>query len=402
MLKKLISLTRPDAIRRTFGYYSLFICLGLSIAVIGPTLPSLGNQTHTSLGNMGLVFLIWSMGYTLGTYVAGRVFDRVPGHPVLGVAQICAALLLIFIPEAPWFWLLLVILACKGISEGFINAGANTLLVWTHGEKVSPFMNGLHFSFGLGAFISPLLVAQATGTPTTFHWVYWVIGVFALLAGLRMLTLKGSPPPVHASKEDPGQISSMRNYYPLIIAATLFLFFYVGAEITFGGWVYTYGVTLKLVSSAGAAYLTSGFWLTFTIGRLISVPAATRFTPKQILQVALFGCLSILALAMIFPGSRTVLWIMALGLGFFMAPIWPTGFTLAGQSFPLTGRISSIVLLGDSSGTMVLPGLVGRVIETSGPPAMITLIFGSLILTTIAFVFMLRLRPKMSHINTPD
>ena len=194
----------------------------------------------------------------------------------------------------------------------------------------------------------------------------------------------------------------MRNYYPLIIAATLFLFFYVGAEITFGGWVYTYGVTLKLVSSAGAAYLTSGFWLTFTIGRLISVPAATRFTPKQILQVALFGCLSILALAMIFPGSRTVLWIMALGLGFFMAPIWPTGFTLAGQSFPLTGRISSIVLLGDSSGTMVLPGLVGRVIETSGPPAMITLIFGSLILTTIAFVFMLRLRPKMSHINTPD
>jgi MFS transporter, FHS family, Na+ dependent glucose transporter 1 len=294
----------------------------------------------------------------------------------------------------------LVILACKGIFEGVINAGANTLLVWTHGEKVSPFMNGLHFSFGLGAFISPLLVAQALGTPTAFHWVYWSIGGFALLAGLRILTLKGSPLPLQEQKKDSGTIASLRSYYPLIIAATLFLFFYVGAEITFGGWIYTYGVTLMLVNSAGAAYLTSGFWLSFTIGRLISIPAAIRFTPKQILTVALLGCLSILALAMLLPGSRTVLWILALGLGFCMAPIWPAGFTLAGQSFPLTGRLSSIVLLGDSFGTMVLPWLVGRVIETNGPPAMLALIFSSLILTMVAFVCMLYLRPERSGVTT--
>ena len=394
MLTKLFNMTRTDAIRHTFAYYTLFMCLGLSIAAIGPTLPSLGNQTHTTLGNLGLVFLIWSIGYTLGTYLAGRVFDKVPGHPVLGVAQICAAILLILIPAARTLWLLLAILACKGIAEGFINAGSNTLLVWTHGEKVSPFMNGLHFSFGVGAFISPLLVAQALGTPTAFHWVYWGIGAFALLAGVRLLTLKGSPLPLTEQKKSSGEIVSLRSYYPLVIVATLFLFFYVGAEITFGGWIYTYGVTLMLVSSAGAAYLTSGFWLTFTIGRLISVPAAIRFTPKQILTVALLGCLSILALAMLFPGSRTVLWILALGLGFCMAPVWPTGFTLAGQSFPLTGRLSSIVLLGDSSGTMVLPWLVGRVIETSGPSAMLVLIFGSLILTTLAFGAMLWLRPK--------
>ena len=396
MFSKLFSLTRTEPIRRTLGYYSLFTCLGLSIAVIGPTLPSLANQTHSSLANMGLVFFIWSMGYTLGVYLAGRAFDRIPGHTVLGVAQICAALMLILIPVVRSLWLLLVILACKGISEGFINAGANTLLVWTHGEKVSPFMNGLHFSFGLGAFISPLLMAQATGTPTAFHWVYWAIGVFALLAGLRILTLNGSPQPVHERKEDSGQISPTRSYYPLVFAAALFLFFYVGAEITFGGWVYTYGVTLKLVSSAGAAYLTSGFWLTFTIGRLVAVPAATRFTPKQILPVALLGCLTVLALALLLPGSRTVLWIMTLGLGFCMAPIWPTGFTLAGQTFPLTGRLSSIVLLGDSIGTMVLPGLVGRVIETNGPSAMIILLFGSFILTTVAFVSMLRLHARRS------
>jgi MFS transporter, FHS family, Na+ dependent glucose transporter 1 len=167
----------------------------------------------------------------------------------------------------------------------------------------------------------------------------------------------------------------------------------VGAEITFGGWVYTYAVTLKLVSAAGAAYLTSAFWLAFTVGRLISIPAATRFRPKQVILAALFSCMAVLALGILFWGSSAALWLMAIGLGFCMAPIWPTGFTLAGQSINLTGRIAGIILLGDSFGGMVLPTLVGKVIEGSGPRSMVYLVFGSLVLNLLAFIGMLRLRP---------
>ena len=173
----------------------------------------------------------------------------------------------------------------------------------------------------------------------------------------------------------------------------LFLFFYVGAEITFGGWIYTYAVTLKLASVAGAAYLTSAFWLAFTIGRLISIPAATRFTPRQVIPAAVFGCLAILALGIIFSSSSLALWLMAIGLGFCMAPVWPTGFTLAGQSITLTGRLSGIILLGDSFGGMVLPTLVGKIIEGSGARAMVYLVFGSMVLNFAAFLGMLRLRP---------
>jgi FHS family Na+ dependent glucose MFS transporter 1 len=179
----------------------------------------------------------------------------------------------------------------------------------------------------------------------------------------------------------------------------LFLFFYVGAEITFGGWVYTYAVTLKLASVAGAAYLTSAFWASFTVGRLISIPAATRFTPKQVILTALSFCLSILAVGIIFSRSSMALWLMAIGLGFCMAPIYATGFTLAGQSIALTGRLTGIILLGDSFGGMVLPTVVGKVIEGSGPRAMITLIFGSLVLTLLAFAAMLRLRPAKKMVK---
>ncbi len=342
---------------------------------------------------MGLAFLAGAGGYTLGTVIGGRTFDRVRGHPVLGSAQLCAAALLFTIPALRSFWLLLAVLAAKGFAEGFINTGANTLLIWTHREKVGPYMNGLHFFFGLGAFLSPLIVAQVIGGALGYAWAYHALSAAALLAGLGMLFLPGSPQPGRPQREETAGRNAPRAYVPLVLAAALFLFFYVGAEITFGGWIYTYAVTLKLASAAGAAYLTSGFWLSFTVGRLVSIPAAIRLRPQQIIPAALAGCLSLLALGMVFPGSGTILWIMAIGLGFCMAPIWPTGFTLAGQSMPLTGQLAGMVLLGDSFGGMLLPWLVGPVIGAAGPAAMVFLIFGSLVLNLLAFVSMLRLRP---------
>jgi len=394
MIRTSIAWARNEAFRRTLGYYSLFICLGLSSAILGPTLPSLAAQTHARLGSMGLLFLFGSAGYTLGTLVGGRVLDRVPGHPVLGIAELAAGVAIFFVPAVQWFWLLVAIVACKGFAEGFINTGANLLLIWTHGEKVSPYMNGLHFFFGLGAVGAPFLVAQVAGVVNGFHWAYWALAVFMLLVGLRMLTLPGSPHPSHQSRDEKSGIAASHNYYPLVVAAALFLFFYVGAEVTFGGWVYTYAVSLHLASAAEAAYLNSGFWLAFTLGRLVSIPAATRFKPRQILPVVLLGCLALLVPGILFPGSRSMLWFMALGLGFCMAPIWPTGFTMAGQSIPMTGRMSGIVLLGDSFGGMVLPWLVGQVIGTAGPRLMLPLIFGSLVLCFLAFGILLRLGLK--------
>jgi MFS transporter, FHS family, Na+ dependent glucose transporter 1 len=393
MFEKLSTFIKNEAIRRTFGYYSLFICLGLDAAVLGPTLPFLKIQTKASLGEMGLLFLVGAIGYTLGTIIGGRVFDRARGHPVLGIAQVFAAVLIFFIPLAPWFWLLLAILVCKGFAEGFVNTGANILLVWTHGEKVGPFMNGLHFFFGLGAFLSPFLVAQVVGTAGGYRWAYWALAAFGALVGLRMLFMAGSPRPTHTNTEKTGQTAAGPVPVALVISAMLFLFFYVGAEITFGGWVATYAITLNLASAAGAAYLTSAFWFAFTAGRLLSIPAATRFTSKQVILTALFGCLTVLTLGIIFSKFSSSLWLLAIGLGFCMAPIWPTGFTLAGQSINLTGRITGVILLGDSFGGMVLPSAVGKVIEASGARSMVYLVFCSLILNLLAFIGMLRLRP---------
>ena len=395
MIKRVLEFLKLEAVRRTFHYYFLFIYLGLSIGINGPTLPALAEQTGIRLGQMGYIFLLGSMGYALGTLLGGRLMDRVAGHPVLGVGQLISAVLILFLPVVPWFWVLLLIVVVKGVAEGLLN-GANTLLVWTHGDKAGPFMNALHFFFGLGAFLAPFIVAKLINIPFGYRWAYWGVGTFGILLGLRMLLLPGSPKPAHTHADENGIPRQV--FYPLVIAAALYLFFYVGAEITYGGWIFTYATTLKVFSAAGAAYLTSGFWFSFTVGRLISIPIATRFSPRQVIPAAMLGCLVTLGLVVVLPASTALLWAVTIVLGFCMAPLWPMGFTLAGQSIKLTARLSSIILLGDSFGGMFLPWLVGQVIDLSGAQAMVSLVLGSMGLNLLAFILVIQLAKHKSAI----
>ena len=390
-------MTHNEKLRNTAGYYLLFICLGFGLGITGPALPSLAEQTGSTLGGIGSMFLVGSLGYTLGTVVGGRVFDRVPrGHLVLGLAQLVGAAMLAAIPLATSLPVLLVIVFISGFPNGILNTGANTLLMWTHGDKAGPYINGLHFAFGLGAFLAPTIYAQVITHGGTYQQAYWALAGIAVPIALFLIFLPGGFEHAQKQGESAQRRADLRKYLPIALTAMLFLFFYVGSELTFGNWVYTYSLELDLADAAQAAYLTSGFWLAFTIGRAISIPVATRFSPRQVLSVAFLGGLSALIVAILAPNSIHILWAATLAVGFCMAPIWATGYNLAGQSIKLTATISSIILLGDSFGGIVLPWLTGRVIESYGAQTMPWLVFSSLALTMVVFLIMLRQRKKTS------
>jgi FHS family Na+ dependent glucose MFS transporter 1 len=387
-------MTNSTKIRNTIGYYLLFICLGFGTGITGPALLSLANQTTSTLGQIGMMLLAGSLGYTAGTLIGGRLFDRArAGHLILGGCQLFSAALLAAIPLAGSLPVLLLIVFMSGLPNGMINTGANTLLMWTHGEKSGPFVNGLHFAFGLGAFLAPTIYAQILNMGGTYQQAYWILAGLAVPIALFMLLQRRSPEHPHKKTEEASSNrQDIAKYWPLIVSALLFLFFYVGAEVTFGNWIYTYTLTLNLADATRAAYLTSSFWLAFTIGRLISIPVAVRFKSEQILGLALAACILITGLVIAVPNSSTLLWGCTIALGFFMAPVWPTGYNLAGQSVKLTATISSIILLGDSFGGMILPSLTGQVVEYFGATTMAWLVFGSLIGNIMMLFLILRLR----------
>ncbi len=395
LVDKITKLSFEPQIQRTLGYYWLILCMGMNMGVLGPLLPSLATQTQSHLGDMGKLFLFSSGGAIIGTLFGGQIFDRLRGHVVLGASQIISGLLFLCTPFIPTLGLLLGVVALKGVMDGLINNGVNTLLVWTHREKVSPYMNGLHFCYGLGAFLAPLFVAQVVDISGAYRWVFVGLAGFAILAGICMMLITGSPHALPLMVSSFNTVQPRNIPYNVVLAAALVLFFCVGAEIAFGDWVFSYAVVLKLVLGVQAAYITSLYWLSFTIGRLFSIPLAIRFSPRQIITVALLGCVFFMSLMFVFADSKVVLWVTALGVGFCIAPVYPSSFTLAVQGFKLTAQASSIILLGDTLGCMILPWLVGQMFDMTGPRALLYLVSVSLIFCLLAFVVLLRARSKM-------
>lgn len=184
---------RPKA--ATIGYYVAFIGLGLISASLGPTLPGLAEQTRTDLGEISFLFTTRATGYMLGSLLGGRLYDLLRGHPVMAGSLALMGLGMFMVPTTPILWLLALLLFLVGLGEGAVDVGGNTLIVWIHRSRVGPYMNGLHFFFGLGAFISPLVVAWAIVWSGEIRWAYWLLaaGVIPIVIGLLRLA---SPQPI--------------------------------------------------------------------------------------------------------------------------------------------------------------------------------------------------------------
>jgi MFS transporter, FHS family, Na+ dependent glucose transporter 1 len=374
-----------SAVNRSLGYFALFACLGMEMAVVGPTLADLAHQTGSTVGEVGLVFLLGSAGVTVGTILGGWVTDRLPGRLMLGGAEIAAGTLLCLIPHLPSYALLLGVFFAKGISGGIVNTGANTLMQWTHGAKAGPFINALHFFFGLGAFLGPFLLGVLLSAGGVYWQAYTLLALADICVGIAVLSRLDAPRQPASVDAQPGSPLASRSYLlPMALGGMFFLFFYVSAEITFGSWLYTYAVGLSVADATQAAYLTSLFWLAFTIGRVVSIPVAIKVPPAPVLSVSLIVCAAFLGLLIVFPSSPTVLWVCVAAIGFCMAPMWPTGYNLAVQSIHLTARLGAVIVLGDSVGGMILPGLTGLFMERAGAAAMTQLVLGSVGATAVA------------------
>lgn len=358
-----------ETLSPTVGYYLALLALGLATAVLGPTLPALARQTQSDLGEIGFVFLTCSLGYMLGSLQAGRWYDRRPGHGVLAAALLVLAVTLALIPVMRRLWLLTVVLLVVGVAQGAVDVGGNTLLAWVHRDRVGPWLNGLHFCFGAGTLLAPLIVALTASSDGSITWAYWVLATLALPGAIWLIRLP-SPTASAATAAGPGREG--HRFSVLLIA--VFVGLYVGAEIGFGSWVFSYAVQLNLVGETAAAYLTSAFWGALTLGRLLAVPLAARLRPQVILLCDLAGCLVSVGLLLGWSSSVTVLWLGTVGIGLSMASIFPSTLSLAGRRLTITGRATAWFIGGGAAGSMVLPWLIGLLFTSVGPRAVVFLL----------------------------
>lgn len=373
----------------TAAYYLAFILLGLTIAAEGPTLLQLAEHTSSALDQISSIFIVGSFGYLSGSYIGGRIYDRVPGHKFMTGILVLLATTVALVPIATSLWTLLLIILILGLAKGALDVGCNTLLLWVHNEKVGPFMNGLHACFGIGASLAPLVFKQVFTVTGDIHWVYWSFAIVALPVALFIWSLPSPQARAvpHEHKDSP---------LPILPVAIMVLCFvlYVGAEVGYGNWIYTYTFKLGLGTEASSADLTAAFWGFFTLGRLFGIWVSTRATSKTILYVDFAGCLASLGLILLFRESSTVLWMGTILLGISFASIFPTFLTLSEERMHVTGAITGWFLVGAGIGGMILPWLIGQAFVRIGAGAMMTMIFTCVILNLLMLFLFSRVSVK--------
>ncbi len=367
--------------KSTIGYYLAFLALGISTALLGPTLPRLAEQTHSSIGQAGLLFPASSLGYLAGVLLSGWLLDYLAGHKVMAVALFGMLLALLLLPGLPWLGLVALVIALIGAFGSSVDVGSNTLIVWVHGKAVAPYMNGLHFFFGAGAALMPVLYAFIIQRTDSFTISMAVLAVLMLPGMIYLFFLRSPKPP------EPEQAGSAAPFkIGLVLLVALCLFAYVGLEIGYGGWIFTYARAKGLADESTAAALTSAYWGVFTIGRLLGVPLAVRFSPRAILLSDFAVCLLGAGLVVFLPGSTVILTAATLLLGLGNASIFPTTINLLGQRMAITARVTSMIFVGVSLGGMVLPWLMGQLFQTYGPDAAIAAILVDTLLALVLYL----------------
>jgi FHS family Na+ dependent glucose MFS transporter 1 len=381
--------TEPSHWPRTVAYGAVFAIVGLETAALGPTLPGLAAQIGVDLDQASLFFTTHALGYLVGSLVGGRLYDRVPGHPVMAAMLYSLAVILGLVPLVPSLPLLAVAWLIAGLAGGALDVGGNTLLVWLHGRRVGPYMNAIHFCFGVGSFLSPLLVALALALWDGVSGAYWALAVVIVPAATWLARL---PSPRRQNRDgQPGdgqadlQANARDQGHQIVALIALLLLLYVGAEAAFGGWIYSYALATGLSGETAAAYLNSAFWGALTVGRLLSIPLAARYRPSRLLLADLAGCLVSVGLVLLWPGSAVALWLGTMGLGLSMATIFPTAITLAERRVGITGQITGWFLAASSVGAMTLPWLIGQLFESIGPQVTMAAILADLTLALGVF-----------------
>jgi MFS transporter, FHS family, Na+ dependent glucose transporter 1 len=382
---------RTTAARQTLAYYAAFAALGFAGAVIGPTLPGLALHTRSQVSQISFLFTAHSLGYLLGSYASGRLYDRkhMSGHRLMAGMLGIMVVMMCLIPLFPLLWLLTAAVLVLGWAEGTVDVGGNTLLVWVHGSKVGPFMNALHFAWGVGAFVAPVFVAQAILRSGDIAWAYWGLALLMVPPAIWLLRVPSPVSPEVQTHEAARQVAGR-----LLFLVVVFFFLFVGAEGSMGGWIASYGIARGL-TPANAAYLASAFWGSFTLARALSIPMA-RLRPSAVLFGDLAACLVGSVSLLLWPESMAVLWIGAIVFGFGMAAIFPTTVTLAGSLMPITGKVTGWFFVGASLGGMTIPWLIGQLFQPVGPQAVPLVVSCATLLATGVLLILLAYARRMA------
>jgi FHS family glucose/mannose:H+ symporter-like MFS transporter len=336
----------------TVGVMVLGAAIGMLLSLYGPALPQLRAAYGLGGGGSALVLSAHFAGAMSGIGWWG-LERRLAARSWLAAATALLAAGAAGIAFAPAWPVVLAAALGLGVGFGVAAVEINVLLAETFGERAAAMLNLLGAAFGAGAVAGPLAVGVTGG-----YRVPFCAGALLAVAGLALARdLPATPDPPAPVRDRPP---------PAMIGGFVALcVLYVGVESGVGGWE----ATSLLAAGSGAvaaANWTAGFWAALTAGRLLAIPLALRFAPPPLAAGSLLVATAGLGLAHVPALAPAAYTLTGLALG----PVFPTVLAWLAASAPGSRRSTAMVFAGAQVGGLVLPVVIGRLVD-AGTPAVI-------------------------------
>ncbi|WP_263140098.1 MFS transporter [Pseudomonas sp. RIT-PI-AD] len=334
-----------------------FVVMGALQALYGPAIPHLLERFGIGTAEAGMSLSAHFIGALVGVLLFHKVYGSLSNRLSLGLSYGLMALGCLLFAYAQTWPLALAGAFVIGLGFGGGDFGLNFIFSIGFGKRSVAMVNLLNAHFGIGAIAGPALV----GWFGAEHYQAIFLG-FALCSILPALFLGqmarslGDPPPTRT-----GHAATRHGALAIMAAFFVIYIFHVAIETGVGGWEPTHLEALGY-GAAFAATATSLYWLALTGGRFFAAWLGLRWSSERMMRVSCIGMTLCLVAALV-PQLAAIAYI---GVGLFIAPIFPTGLAWLNRVVPAARASTAYVIAASMVGGIAFPPLIGKLIETQG------------------------------------
>ena len=330
--------------------YLIFISLGLPDSFIGSRWPTISEYFKISRDFQGIFSLIVSFFTIASSFLTIKLTKYLKNYGVIAISIGLTISGLIIIGFSDNYYLLLLAAIPLGFGGGAIDSILNSY-VSLHYKAIH--LNFLHAFWGIGAFISPLIIGSFIVDPRGFKDAAFVLSIIQttiLIITLSTLVLWVKVDKIYnidsrntTNSENNKENIGFFNTFKLrgVIFACITFFSYIAIESLAYSWFTSLCVFGMNIDNDIASKYLSLFYIAISLGRVISGLLSIKIKDKNLIRIGegilLIGII-LLTFKFNFVFMPIALFIIGLGCG----PIYPSIVHSTVDKF--TSKYSSAVM----------------------------------------------------------
>lgn len=348
--------------------YLIFISLGLPDSLLGSGWPSMQVDFGVPSSYAGFVSMTISCMTVISALLSPRMIRKFQTKWIIIASIALTVLGLIGFSFSSRYWMLFVIAVPYGLGAGCIDASVNHYVANHYASSV---MNFLHCFYGVGAVISPYIMAQALKLArwnAGYRWTAYIqLGILLVCILSLPLWKKSESQSEEESSDSAGIMETLK--VPGVTLTLLAFFAYCAGEATCFLWTPSYFAgTRPSLSAETVASFGSLIFGGLMLGRLIAGFISNKLGDKWLIRIGI--AVELIGILLVFLPLKTHI-VAAVGfvvIGTGMGPIYPAIQHMAPSNF---GRKYSAAVIGMQMasayiGSTFMPMIFGQLQQTVG------------------------------------